>query len=225
MKKIKGLWFPDKESGRWLDRCSVVDGLPVYQPEALGALVSASKHKRVVVDGGAHVGLWTLQLAKYFDHVVAFEPNQSAAECLQANVDDWGLTQRVAVIGAALGKRKGSSYLFGDDVKSLSWSLKRPLQDVGGHNGQAVFVTTIDEHMDVVDAIKLDVEGFQYDALLGAARTLLEHRPVILMEEKYDDPHWRATEVLTGIGMHKIGRWKRDFLFVNREEEQGGKTE
>jgi len=33
-----------------------------------------------------------------------------------------------------------------------------------------------------VDLLQLDVEGFEYNALLGAVRTINKHRPVIVLE-------------------------------------------
>lgn len=217
MQQIKGIWFPDGEHGNWIDKMQEEAGLPIYQPDALHALVKAAQRQySVAIDGGAHVGLWTIHLARFFETVYAFEPNPTAFECLERNIEEKGLHDRVVVYKKALGRRAGELEIRGSDEKSLSWSARpRTEEEQEVLQARTVKQTSIDIEITCgVDAIKLDVEGMQYDALLGALQKLIVCEPVILLEEKHDDPKWRATKLLKRIGMHSHGRWKRDFLFT-----------
>jgi hypothetical protein len=63
-----------------------------------------------------------------------------------------------------------------------------------------------------VDFIKLDVEGHEYEVVLGAQKTINEFKPVVLIEEKHD-PERRASALLNKLGM--VCTWNKgyDFLF------------
>jgi hypothetical protein len=53
----------------------------------------------------------------------------------------------------------------------------------------------------------------EYDVLLGAEETIMKHKPVILIEEKFDATR-AASKYLTSIGMTCAWRKKNDYLFI-----------
>jgi hypothetical protein len=70
-----------------------------------------------------------------------------------------------------------------------------------------------------VDFIKLDLEGYEYRALLGAAETLERCRPIVMFEEKgkgEDAELKRAHDYLLSLGARlitRIGRQQFDWLY------------
>jgi len=53
-----------------------------------------------------------------------------------------------------------------------------------------ICIETLDSYkLDEVDIIKIDVEGFEYDVLLGAKETVDRCRPIVQVEMVYGQPH------------------------------------
>ena len=59
------------------------------------------------VDVGASEGLWTINMAKYFDHVIAIEPYPKAYEFLKKNTFS---LSNVTILNHALAQRSISKY-------------------------------------------------------------------------------------------------------------------
>src|SRR5882762_3143975 len=70
------------------------------------------KKFRCAVDGGAHVGIWSMHMAKYFTEVMAFEPALDTFECLVENTKS--VYPRVVAVHAALGASTGKCQLASD---------------------------------------------------------------------------------------------------------------
>jgi FkbM family methyltransferase len=141
-------------------------------------------------DVGANIGLYVLQLARWSapaGQIVAFEPNPSTLEVLKAHVRMNGLDSRVTIVPMAAGSSVGTAPLFDTTAGS-------GLSRIGSaHPGVAAAVTpvttpvtTIDEYCRssgrVPDWMLIDVEGYEYEVLLGAADTLRRHRPRVIVE-------------------------------------------
>jgi FkbM family methyltransferase len=141
-------------------------------------------------DVGANIGIYVLQFARWSapgGRVVAFEPNPSTLEVLRAHVRMNGLDERVTIVPKAAGAAVGSADLYGTAAGS-------GLSRIGGaHPGidvpvtpTGIAMTTIDQYCRETgmtpDWLLIDVEGYEYEVLLGAAETLRRHRPRVLVE-------------------------------------------
>ncbi len=138
----------------------------------------------IALDIGANLGYYALHMAQSASRVVAFEPHPTNYGLLCDNIELNGLTN-VDARQLALGATPGEADLF-----------SAPEGENGGHSllsheGRkqlSVKVETLDrclaaEEIDpkTVSFVKMDVEGFEYQVLLGATR-LLEAGPVIFAE-------------------------------------------
>jgi FkbM family methyltransferase len=197
----------DKHFAAYLASAPKVDGRRMYQPRHIQAALARCAQRRVAVDAGAHVGMWSYYLARAFATVHAFEPAALMCHCFERNVE----AKNVALHRVALGNRSGT-------VKS----------QVVAHNTGASFVNEdgpgdvplkrLDDYaLESVDLLKVDVEGYERFVLEGARETLLRCRPVVLIEQKpyserYGVAQYAALEYLQSLGAVLIDRVVEDFL-------------
>lgn len=215
MKKKFGLYLPDEEQGRWLKDLALDSyGIPRYQRVAMETLLNHCPYdrRRVFVDAGAHIGLWTLFMRRYFKIIRAFEPNEAAYECIVKNVAEYGYGKAsISVNEVGLSDTCRWGTLWGSDGKSMSRSLHG---HVPGDEANNVWLTTLDTFpLEHLDAIKIDVEGHQGAVLRGAIGHIEKHKPIIIMEEKHD-PEMAGSVLLRELGMVPVWRGKRDYLWL-----------
>ena len=130
------------------------------------------KNSGACVQAGGHAGYWPKHLAEFFGHVYTFEPEPVLFECMTRNCRD---VRNMTAYPLALGAVHGAAMLK-SHVSAGSWRI-----DPAGELG--VEVQTIDMlHLPYCDAIFLDVEGYEVEALKGAAETIKRCRPLILVE-------------------------------------------
>ena len=141
-----------------------------------------------VLDVGANIGLYTLlagTIVGAAGHVHAFEPETRNAARLRENIALNDLAN-VVVVESAVFSRSGTVSLNVFDERFNAWhSLGRPSlpdpsdprRSVTAIQVREVPAVTLDEycsqhHIERVELLKLDVEGAEVDALLGAASLL-----------------------------------------------------
>lgn len=143
--------------------------------------------QETVVDGGAFVGD-TLESFLHasggdFSAYHAFEPDEASFGRLAqlASADP----SRITVVRAGLGSRRGSARLLGTGkADSRLLSADEP-------GDEETPVVSLDEYFDglrLPSLIKMDVEGWEEQALMGAKRVLAEARPKVAVSV-YHSPH------------------------------------
>jgi FkbM family methyltransferase len=182
------IWLPDGEQHfpQWMSRNGeLVDGRGTYQIKKLREALKWVKQWRVAVDVGAHVGLWSMQLAKRFQTVQAFEPVAHFRDCFALNV-----------IGAGPANVFLNTCALGNEVTSVAMSID-PADSGGTHVDlsrgdvttppRLVQMRRLDDHVFAdVDFIKIDCEGYELEVLKGGAETLARCKPCVIVEQK---PH------------------------------------
>lgn len=156
------------------------------------ALISALRPGGTALDVGANVGLWTIPLAiaagSVSGKVVAIEPLPANAKRLRENIALNGLDGIVTLFSCAVGTSSGTAVLtLREDFAGGGEVGNAAICEAGTVVGSVnVPVRTIDalwpNGSARVDAIKLDIEGFEIAALLGARELLARDRPTILSE-------------------------------------------
>lgn len=161
------------------------------------------KSHMVCVQAGGHVGFWPLRLARFFGTVYTFECEPILFECLKLNVIN---ANNIVISDLALGDFEGEVLMRGA-VSAGSWRIdpkgKFPVRQ-----------TTIDGlNLSACDTIFLDIEGYEVQALKGAAETIKKFRPVIHVEEL---PRSRdeIREQLRSIGYRLEARIHSDCVYV-----------
>jgi len=128
------------------------------------------------IDGGAHVGLFTLVAASRVGPsglVVACEPAPATRgrliDNLELNDFSW-----VTPLGVALSDRRSSAQFVAFDGNGSGLSSFAPAPDVEGGSSMTVHTSTLDEIAGdrIPTLVKLDLEGAEVLALRGAPRLL-----------------------------------------------------
>jgi FkbM family methyltransferase len=176
----------------WLAQKSALDDDLIHEGFEDAEMAFVEKLLRpgmTVLDAGAHHGLYTLLASKRVGadgRVIAFEPSSRERKRLVRHLR-LNRCKNVSVQPYALGDRREEANLFVVAGRE-DWcnSLRAPQLDAGTST-ERVAVERADDVLEKlgivrVDFIKLDVEGAELSFLLGARRTLMTSRPVILVE-------------------------------------------
>jgi FkbM family methyltransferase len=172
----------------------------IFEQLVIGLYKAILKPKSNAIDGGANTGWHTFQMAECVPEgrVFAFEPLPVLAQILSSRKGRFG--ERVILGQKAVSNFEGKAqfnYFNGANPKYPNdpyWNaglsglrssgelLKTP------HEVIEVDVIRLDSYLELhtpnaLDFIKLDIEGGEYQALLGAQKTIGQHRPTIAFED------------------------------------------
>jgi len=141
-----------------------------------------------VVDAGAHVGLYTLKAARKVGKeglVVSFEPDPYAYKLLVANVKMNNFDQNVIPINMALADFQGKAVFYSS--ARPSWGAYGSLEPFAKIEKKRIEVQVgkLDDVMEKLrlrhyDLLKVDVEGYELEVLLGAQKTLKNTSMVVV---------------------------------------------
>jgi len=126
------------------------------------------------IDVGANVGGYTIWAAESGAHVIALEPASETFALLTENIALNSYT--VDTVQAAAGRVSGTA-LFTSGLDSVN--------HIDPCGSVEIKVVTIDSVIGdrTVAGMKVDVEGFEIEVLLGSSRALAEHRIKLLQLE------------------------------------------
>jgi FkbM family methyltransferase len=170
-----------------------------WEPVATQTIISNAKRGMCVFDIGAHLGYYSLLLAKCVGpvgRVVSFEAAPGNFSTLQRNILMNNL-DNVELINQAVFSKSGTIGMSVSPTNTSSgdWSISRPA------NGHSIQVQTISldqfcqANQVFPDFLKIDVEGAEYDVLMGGRETIGRSRPTMLIELHHFDGNMAANQV------------------------------
>lgn len=163
MKLIAEWWCPD-----------VMGGPAAYLRRAddLQPALNRLRRARSCVQAGGHIGIYPRLLTALFERIYTFEPEAENFSCLVMNNQ---VDPKIFPCRAFLGATHGGRALRHHQKSSGGHSLG----DAGG-----IPMFRIDDlELHDCDALFLDVEGTEYDALCGALATITRCKPLLVLEE------------------------------------------
>ena len=131
----------------------------------------------VVYDIGANYGNYALIWAKlYHAKVIAFEPLKSSFDKAKANLK---LNQDTTIDLYDLG--------IGNDTGLFETAIDGSMISIHGTEHTFMNIIKLDNFISDIDApkpdlIKIDIEGMEYEALIGMMRTLAIYQPKVIIE-------------------------------------------
>ena len=177
------------------------------------------------VDIGANAGVYSFAVAAHAgagSTILCVEPNPAMAARIETNLqhlnDFVGLGLRVLVDRRAVGERNGDARLAVDRGPGAAGLTADP-------SGMAVPVadlaSILDDHgIEQIDALKIDIEGFEDRALLPFFETAPASRwPCALVVEHCSRDGWRSNLVLAlGQRGYAVRGRTRNNLFLTRRD-------
>jgi FkbM family methyltransferase len=211
MREQYGWHFPDIETHfpQMLAKNISKGGPAEYQQPVRLRSLRQVKQKRIALDIGANVGLWSRDLVQHFEQVIAFEPVAMFRECLQRNVT----ASNLAVQSVALGDIEGQVSMIITEGNTGHTHV-----DPAGTGGDTTIIRLDSLELTNVDYIKIDCEGFEYRVLQGAKQTIQRCRPIVVIEQKPHEMYSRdygqfaAIGLLEDWGMIRLDQVKDDWI-------------
>ena len=170
-----------------------------YEYEMQQLISSVVKPGTVACDIGAHVGFYTLLFSKLVGpegRVFAFEPFPRNFEFLRTHISINHISN-VELLEMAVSSKTGVTH-FSPGATS---STGRIAED----GKLEIQQTSIDDLMDqgrlsAPHYVKIDIEGAEYEALVGAQATLQEYHPMIFLSTHGREIHQTCCDLLVELG-------------------------
>lgn len=146
------------------------------------------KQEGLILDIGANIGQTALWIADYLNtasiKIIAFEPVPVTYNKLCRNINLNSFTN-ITLENIALGKEDGELMMV--MPSPFNSGAFRALTEVNKNETKIkVKQTTLDNYLSSnnknITFIKIDVEGFEYNALLGAEETIKKYLPILFIE-------------------------------------------
>jgi FkbM family methyltransferase len=152
-------------------------------------------NKQVMIQAGGNCGFYPKKYASIFETVYTFEPEWLNFYCLSRNVTEPNVIKAQACLGSK------------PSLVNLSVNEKnRGKTHISGSGKYPVYL--IDNlALTVCNLIHLDIEGYEYFALLGAVDTIKKCKPVIVVEmwDKLDSRFGENLNQKTEQFLEKLG--------------------
>jgi len=160
-----------------------------------------------VLDIGANIGHYTHHLSDLVGaegRVIAVEPMPLTFELLGSNVARFE-HKNVTLLNAAASDRAGIVHMETPEGNAYRATISQQ----GSHTALALAIDDLEiDHR--ISLAKVDVEGYEYPALLGMLKIIERDRPLLIVE--YTGDKEAVERLLTGMGY----TWTRDSNSPNR---------
>jgi FkbM family methyltransferase len=169
-----------------------------YEMAMQNRMVKELSNGAVFYDVGANVGFYTLLAAVLIGrgHVYAFEPVKANLVYLRRHLSLNHL-ENVSILECAVSDATGTASFAVEETRAMGHL------DAGG--GVEVQMVTLDAllregRIAPPDCIKMDIEGAEFRALLGARQCFAEHKPKLFLATHGRDVLAKCCELLDAYG-------------------------
>lgn len=158
----------------------------VHEPVVTTSLRRFLKEGMIVVDAGANVGYYVLEecnLVGETGRVIAIEPEPENYALLGSNVVRNTL-RNVTLVHGAVGNSDGHGTMYLSELSNRH-TMIAPTKGERECIGVDVFkIDTLVQRLGLpsVDCVRMDIEGYEIEAMDGMMETLRKFRPILVME-------------------------------------------
>lgn len=143
----------------------------------------------VIFDIGANFGylslVWGTSICSKNGRLYAFEPNLNVYSTFKKSIGENNLSKIIKAEQKAVGFKNKTIELYLDNTTSNV--EKNP----NSNNTVLVDMVSLDSYfkqnkIDKCDLIKIDVDGIEYNILIGSIKTILNFKPIVIVETNND---------------------------------------
>ena len=197
----------DKDGFQWIIRQNSLNG-NILQDEIAANLkheinlyykILELDAKDIFIDVGAHVGYYSIRMSKYFEKVLAVEPNITNYEglCINTILNGKNGLSNISCINGMLYSEVKELYMNDSGSSSFVVENKDEIDTTKKHyitNSETFDSVFSDITKDLKCVIKIDVEGAELEILKGAKESLQQFDNYWIIE--YHDRNNTRDEVL-----------------------------
>ena len=218
MKVIKGYFFPSNDT-EYIEYFKKFDH---YQKEQRDFSYQFVEKFDLAIDIGANFGLWARDFSQKFKHTICFEPNPKCIPYLKKNINQ----NKSTIYPIGLGDKNERKELF--SPQKLGTSSYVNLTRIGlTDSGEKIWgqfdkstekiITEIkvldDFEFSNIDYIKIDVQGFEENVLIGAIKTLTYNNPVLCIEFDHQTNASSIENFLFKLNFENVGIIGKERIF------------
>jgi FkbM family methyltransferase len=193
--KDKYIIFYFKNGQKIKARAGTIDGVIIYENFICNVYTPEGfeiKEKDVVIDIGAHIGIFSIFASKFASKIYSFEPNDDSFAIFKENIEI-NKVKNIYPFKMAVSNRTGEKELFinKDNSGNNSFYLKN------GSLKLTVPTISLEDFIDSngiskIDFLKMDCEGGEYDIIFNCPRRILDMIEKISMECHDINSDWNA---------------------------------
>lgn len=161
------------------------NGMDTHEVGTVTLLKALVRPGDTVIDVGAHIGLLALPIARMVGPegcLIALEPNKRSAECLRRTLLSNGTGNQSHVIEVAASDENALvDYYIGPN--SMLGSLIMDAEDQPSVKVKSARIDDIIPDDIRIDLVKIDVEGFEIQAIRGMESLIHENRDIFIIAE------------------------------------------
>jgi FkbM family methyltransferase len=154
----------------------------------------------VVVEVGGHIGYISIFFSYLVGHngaLIVYEPGTNNLPYIIENMKNSPFKNHT-IKKFAIGQDEGTAIFYEDDLTGQNNSLVKDFKGLQNNSKNSfvdtevheknVKVTTLDSQFNnkAVDFIKIDIEGGEWPAILGAKKLILTQKPILMVEIQAD---------------------------------------
>ena len=165
----------------------MLKNLVVWDGDVVERINTIFKNKKsLFIDCGCSFGSYSIPIAKLNTSntkVIAIDASSNAIKRIKENIDLNGI-RNILIYNVGLDKEEG--YLkFNDDLNLLPNSGAFRFDNIGKETKVITLDAILETHLlgnyDII-FVKMDLEGYEFQALQGFKKNIIKHKPVILFE-------------------------------------------
>jgi FkbM family methyltransferase len=195
---------------------------PTYQEYINDTLKIYYKPNTNILDIGSNIGIFSLSFAKLAPEckIHSFEPVSITNKLLNKTIETNNINN-VEIYNYGLGDKNEEVIINIDPNRLGSSSIKQNLKK----NTEKILIKRLDDiNIENISFIKVDIQEYEYEFLLGAKETLKNNNIVLILEiptrNNYEiDIHNRCDKFLNSLNYikyKKIG--SKDWLFIKKNK-------
>jgi FkbM family methyltransferase len=162
----------------------------------------------VAIDVGANIGNHSLYFSDYYQSVYSFEPNPRTFQVLKINSQ---LVKNVQCFdyGISSENRSANLNVYANNIGHSD------IADKATQDTVPIKLSTLDAAIDAdlkVKLLKIDVEGHEYQAILGSKAVIEANMPIILFEQlssEFENGSSKVISLLKSMGYSRFASVKQ----------------